>query len=270
MYFVVTWPKIAVAKNSRTNDKFTEVQFPVRLGEYGQLNDGLVGYWVEKKAADGSLVFSTEALDEQGYVVNTPYPLFYAPQSDYRDSQSIDARLDCLDDGPINFYQSLDDPAQTVTMLMDVQGCIHATVGILPNKTITIPTEQYTQALKNIEVSFLHAPILTTQGKTQLPLRPVTDYAWSWVEQVENTGEGASKGIVWDERFVEKRIEQVTFIEHYNQLVSDGRGEALWLHLLTQEVHWLATVDDDDDGIADTARAKVDNAVGSTDELPAT
>ena len=244
-----------MAKNSRTSDKFTGVQFPVRLGEHGQLNDGLVGYWVEKKAADGSLTFATQRCDWQGNIDHSSHPLFYAPQSDYRDDHNIESQFDNLEDGPINFFQSLDDPAQTVTLLMDVQGCIHATVGILPNKTINIPAEHYTQALKNIEVSFLHAPLLTTKDKIQLALRPVPDYAWSWVEQVKNQqGE-----ISWDERFVARRIAKDLFIEQYQLSTGDRLGYSMWQYLHSDDVNWLASVDDNDndDGVADLNQAKL-------------
>jgi hypothetical protein len=249
-----------MAKNSRTTDKFTKVNFPLRLGEYGQLNDGLVGYWLEKAADDGSISFSTEKLDQQGNVVNGDNALFYSPQSDYIDTQTIESRFEYFADAPINFYQSLDDAAQTVTVLMDVQGCLHATVGILPNKQITIPAEHYTQALQNIEVSFLHAPILTPQGQTHLDLRPVSGFEWSWVEQLKNDGQM----IAWEEHFVQKRIEQAQFVAQYQQATGDGQGDALWQYLLRSDVNWLAAVDDNDDGLADAAWAKV---VGNDDRI---
>ena len=236
-----------MAKNTRSSDNFTRVQFPVRLGEYGQLNDGLVGYWLEETASDGSIYFSTEKLDRKGKVHSTDNALFYAPQSDYIDSQAIESHVEHQLDGPINFYQSFDDPAQMATLLMDVQGCVHATVGVLPNKTIVIPPEQYSQALQNIEVSFLHAPILTPAGQTHLALKAAPGQSWSWVEQLSND----ENGIVWDERFAQKRIEQADFITQYHQLITDGQGMALWQYLLDGQVNWLVAVD------TDKTRAKV-------------
>lgn len=227
-----------IGKQQRSADRFTRVQFPVRLGEHGQLNDGLVGYWLEKSNDDGST-----------------HSKFYSPQSDFIDSQSIESRHGYLEDGPINFYQSIEDPPQQVTLLMDIQGSVHATVGVLPNKAITIPKEHYTEALQNIEVSFLHAPLLTQQGKINLPLRPTSDYEWSWVEQRrENYDE-----IAWDEYFLEKRIERQRLTELFNQATDSEDGEALWDYLLDANVGWLARVDDDEDGIQDRGVAKLVN-----------
>jgi len=52
-----------LAREGRDDDGFTRVLFPLRIGEYKQFNDGLVGYWKETAA---------------GYENNK----FYAPQSD--------------------------------------------------------------------------------------------------------------------------------------------------------------------------------------------
>jgi hypothetical protein len=49
--------------SDRETQDYTEVKIPIRIGEYQQLNDGLVGYWIEEK--DGE------------YRANT----FYAPQT---------------------------------------------------------------------------------------------------------------------------------------------------------------------------------------------
>lgn len=251
-----------IGKNSRTTDSYTRVKFPVRLGEYGQLNDGLVGYWLEKKADDGSILFASERLDEFGKETISDKSLFYSPQSQYIDSQSIESRFDHLENAPINFYQSLEDPAQTLTMLMDVQGSVHATVGILPNREIKIPTDHYTQALQNIEVSFLHAPILTPSGQTRLPLRPIKGYEWTWVER-EKSLDGQ---LQWQEKFVDKRIAKEQFITQFQQQSAlfgqQGDPESLWRYLLQNDVAWLAHIDDDEDGNIDVGQAKLVSADG--------
>ena len=50
--------------DSRDDDHFSQVRFPVRIGEYQQFNDGLVGFW--KESAGGAY--------EDG--------IFYSPQSE--------------------------------------------------------------------------------------------------------------------------------------------------------------------------------------------
>ena len=246
-----------INKHQRTIDEFTCVQFPVRLGEYGQLNDGLVGYWLEKTSANGDISFASERLNQQGKVEQGNHPLFYAPQSQYIDSNTIESKFEHLEDGPINFYQSIKDAAQCVTMLLDVQGSIHASVGILPHREISIDAEHYTQALQNIEVSFLHAPIITPSGRINTALQPINGLEWSWVEQQQNH-DGL---IVWDERFVEKRVQREAFIEVYQALTGEQSSQtdaiALWQYLLGLDVAWLAEVDDNRDGLVDDEQAKL-------------
>jgi hypothetical protein len=248
-----------MAKNTRTSDDFTKVQFPVRLGEYGQLNDGLIGYWLEKIRPDGTIHFATEEQNEKGEILFIEDNVFYSPQSDYIDCTTIESAHKNLSDAfpqfdnkPINFYQGIEDAPQTVTMLMDVQGTVHVTAGILPNKEISIPEEQYTEALQNIEVSFLHAPLLTEKGKIILPLRPVSDYEWSWVERKEND--------TWTEYFPENRIDKKIFVTQWQKTSQKNNGEDLWNYLLgskNDSINWLAAVDDDEDGQTDSGRAKI-------------
>lgn len=234
--------------NRRSTHAFTKVQFPVRLGEYGQLNDGLVGYWLETHDNNGTIRFTTEQRDANGNIIHTDDKLFYSPQSDHIDSAAIESHYEDAVDGPINFYQSLDDPAQYLTLLMDPRGSVHATVGVLPNKAIDIPEEHYLEALQNIEVSFLHAPLLTPHGQIHLPLRSAIGHQWSWVER---------EGNKWRELFPENRIDKQAFIDGYVEATGRSNGEEVWNYLLSPGVRWLATVDDNHDGTMDPDVARV-------------
>ncbi|MBD2186373.1 hypothetical protein [Aerosakkonema funiforme] len=147
------------------NYGFTEVKFPIRLGDYQQLNDGLVGYWRETPVG-------TEG--DYQYERN----IFYAPQS--RLVENIDL-IQTEAEGLVYFEQTVDAPPQGVTMLIDPRGLIHATSGILPNQELRLPPENYSQALKAIEVNFLSTPILCNQGEIALPLPQVPEYVWSWL-----------------------------------------------------------------------------------------
>jgi hypothetical protein len=148
-------------------DKFTEVQFPFRLGEQDQLNDGLTVYWLEDGAGD---------YKDDAYII---------PNYDEAADNPQDKECDFL-------YQSIDAPLLNVTMLIDPRGVVHATTGILPAKAIQIPPDQYTAALKKIEMSYLAAPLLVekrgVEGKPEITL-PVDDSpgrAWSWLEKHGN------------------------------------------------------------------------------------
>ncbi|MDJ0838377.1 MAG: hypothetical protein QNK37_17805 [Acidobacteriota bacterium] len=234
--------------SARTSDGFSRVLFPVRLGEYGRLGDGLAGYWLERTEEDGRIGFATESLDAQGRVIDSPRPFFYAPQNGYILTHPDEAGGSYLSQGSINFYQSIADDPQHVTMLMDVRGTVHATVGVLPNKEISIPREQYSRALAEIEISFLHAPLLTRQGKIDLPLRAEPGYEWCWVER-----ERGPEGETWKEWFPKHRIERRVFIERWRAETDRTDGDEAWAALLDPAAAWLAPLDDNGADPAATA-----------------
>jgi hypothetical protein len=143
----------------RKSDGVTAVKFPVRLGDTQQLNDGLLGYWLES--------------EENGkQVINTPF-------------NSGNKSL-------LNL--AIDDDALTLTMLVDPRGVVHLTSGILPAEVLEIPHSHYQRALNSIEVTFLTAPVLSPAGQLGLPLPVEADHAWSWVAQRRNQN-GASEWV---------------------------------------------------------------------------
>lgn len=148
----------------RSTDGIAGVQFPIRVGNDHHLNDGLAGYWIETAAGD--------------YRDNT----FYAPQV-AGDGEMPPHPLIALygEDDHVPVRQSLADPPTHLTMLVDPRGVIHATSGILPAKAIQIPADQYAEALRAIEVTFLSAPILTRVTSLQLPLPDEPGFKWLWV-----------------------------------------------------------------------------------------
>ena len=172
-----------IARNApleeRDTDDFVQVNIPIRIGEYRQLNDGVIGYWKEEKAGTG-----TDYRYEND--------IFYAPQSDIIESDKIETQYVNQDvnreveEGSINIIQSIGGEPQTLTMLVDPRGVFHATSGVLPSKAISIPPEHYAKALANIQATFLTAPILTEQtqqGNLKLPLPKSPDYDWVWLEK---------------------------------------------------------------------------------------
>ncbi|EKU96513.1 hypothetical protein Lepto7375DRAFT_0518 [Leptolyngbya sp. PCC 7375] len=212
----------------RDTDDLTEVKVPIRIGEYQQLNDGVIGYWKEQPVADGDYGYEND--------------IFYAQQSDLNESDKIETQRDEpeinpeVDEGPINIIQSISSPPQMLTMLVDPRGSIHATAGILPSKVITIPPEQYAEALANIKVTFLTTPILTErtqQGRLNLPLPTAPDYDWVWLEQKGRE--------TWSEILTTPVIEKATFIESYAEAKLDTNPdpEPVWQGLVNQA--WLRT-----------------------------
>ncbi|TRU82289.1 MAG: hypothetical protein EWV76_04890 [Microcystis novacekii Mn_MB_F_20050700_S1] len=159
-------------RDFRETDGFEKVKFPIRLGEYKQLNDGLLGYWLEEK----------ESLSQ----------VFYAPQSDAEGV--IDSQIKFHDSANAwHIDLTVEEPPQTLTMLIDPRGKVHATTGILPVKALDIPPDQYQDALEKIEITFFSAPILTDYGKINLVLPDEVGYQWSWLEKEKEQWSTADK-----------------------------------------------------------------------------
>jgi hypothetical protein len=144
----------------RTTNQFDQVSFPVRVGEYSQLNDGLVGYWVESDDGYRGDLFRSSEIDRS----NDPQHIV-----NHGTRQAITIPL------------AVHDAACKLMMLVDPRGSVHVTSGILPTKQISIPPDQYAAALRKMEVCFLTAPILTSLDDIELPLPAEEGYQWSWL-----------------------------------------------------------------------------------------
>lgn len=144
-----------MARSTRDSDGFTRVVFPLRLGAYQQLDDGLIGYWLGEEST------------------------FYSPQGESFPHPAIRTYAD----GPLQVPHAVDDPSQVVRLLVDPRGKVHVTSGIQPVKTISIPPPHYVPALSKIEVTFPCAPLLTDRGAVNLPLPIEPGYRWTWVDE---------------------------------------------------------------------------------------
>ncbi|MEM9273006.1 MAG: hypothetical protein AAGA80_08600 [Cyanobacteria bacterium P01_F01_bin.143] len=152
----------ALEIGSHGDGGFSDVTFPIRIGEYLQFNDGLVGYWPEDLTGSMS---SKE---------------FFAPQSKRVNHDNIRTHID----GDVHIQQSINGKPQTMTMLLDPRGVVHATSGILPTQELFIHTDHYAKALKNIQAVFSTSPLLMEQGKVEIPLPKEAGYTWSWMQKV--------------------------------------------------------------------------------------
>ena len=139
---------IDMQSNSRRTDQFEGVTIPIRLGADARLHDGLVAYWRETDKGLGAKEFWPQTDKELA--------IHLSPAS-----------------GP-----------HTLTMLVDPLAAVHATTGLLPAKSITIPASMYAAALKGMDVTFRSlGPILTRMGRLDLPLPVEPGYEWSWIER---------------------------------------------------------------------------------------
>ena len=139
------------------------MKIPVRIGEYGQLDDGVVGYFREQP--DGTY--------EDG--------IFYSPQLRAVGHAKIRTYADGVEG--MHILRTPEDAPQRMTLLLDPRGQVHATLGVLPSPQMRLSPEHYARALEAMEVSFLTAPLLTDQGALRLQVPEEAGYAWSWVTQ---------------------------------------------------------------------------------------
>lgn len=142
---------------------FERVRFPLRIGEHLRLDDGVVGYWLERPA-DGE--FDGDTL--------------WAPQSraDFAPDDAIDVRTVGED---FVVWHSLADPPLTATVLMDPRAALHVTCGVVPAKSVQLPREPVERALRAIGVTFPVAPVLALPDLLELPLADVPGWAWGFV-----------------------------------------------------------------------------------------
>jgi hypothetical protein len=204
------WTVFRQDMRSRTRNAngFHGVRVPVRIGEYKQLNDGLVGYW--KETADGY---------EDG--------IFYASQA----TDGADDKIKTHASDPANINQSFDSGPVTLTMLVDPRGKVHATTGMHPAKAIEIPPDQYAQALKNIEITFLSAPVLADPSTMELPLPMEGGYTWSW-QQADIRGE-------WTGIYRAPTIKKEVFLNRWG----GDDAESVWEYLMLETTGWLKPVE---------------------------
>lgn len=162
----------------RSHNDFLQVHFPVRLGDHTHFEDGVVGYFTEKD----------QAIDYHTFHATIPDP---AESGQIVTGDSISLRpCSILEEEKAKGDKSL---GQSIGLLVDPRGCISAITGILPVKRITIPEDQYTDALKSIRVTFLSAPLLgdhlpqdhQPDTPVDIPVGIETGKAWSWLT-VEN------------------------------------------------------------------------------------
>jgi hypothetical protein len=177
-----------VAGENTSDADFTKVEFPVQLGLSANFNDGLYTYWIQENTA-------------------IDFTKFYT-------SESTENALTLTSGKSGNNFK-------TVLMLVDPKADVHATTGILPVKSIAIPSDQYDAALNSLAVTFLTAPVLSGSNTSGLsiPLPQSDSGRWSWISV--NNGE-------WQSQNFEDDIQNANqgALDYTPQLLQEG-----WLRL---------------------------------------
>jgi len=144
-----------------------ELQVEVRLGDRQQLNDGLVGWWREKRETNAASV----ALEKYQHATEKT---------------------------PVKITLTLNDAKlERFLLLMDPRAKVHAYTGLLPVKSIDIPAIHFSSALQRMEIMFLTAPLITGKDLIDLPLMTLEGKAWSWLEKQDASwSETGTEGIL--------------------------------------------------------------------------
>ncbi len=154
----------------RTDNQFTDVRFPVILGDLNQVNDGLIGYFLDTADSFNFSTFYTEGAASAG-TSGVVKPV----------EDTITLKASPGPDSPVPYDVSAD--ARYVLMLFDPRAAVHATMGILPTKVIDIPSNLYSDTLNVLEMTFLTTPVLKGVTGFNMPVPEEEGYQWSWVEE---------------------------------------------------------------------------------------
>lgn len=202
----------------RTTNAFTHIQFPIRIGETDQLGDGLIGYWLESKNGFADQIFNSTQQKSSSYLVE---------DSKIKTQEKAQA---------LNLLQTISDPAQLLTLLIDPRGSVRATSGILPVKTIALPPNLYTSALENLYITFQLAPLLSDPLRMRLPLPEASGFTWSWLEKQTQDDDK------WLEVPVIQLIEKSTFatkLREADDTLTEKMADNLWTALNQEDPGWL-------------------------------
>lgn len=132
------------------------VNFPLRLGELSDIDDGMVGYLIEGSGAN-------------------PYSVIYAPAAPASGGNNV------VQPTPTTIQLNLNAQPLTVTMLIDPRAGVHATTGVLPVAELSIPSDQYAQTMQNLEMTFFTMPVLSEADGLAIPLPQESGYSWVWI-----------------------------------------------------------------------------------------
>lgn len=270
------WVALAdsMQQGSKSTSDYQKVKLPLRLGEYKQMDDGLIAYWIEDQ--EGNYEGNTLYLNDSKSAGYDPSTIESKITDNIKGIDSADIsgflkekngqikRQDCVHkfnqgglifdelirtsiltpltrpDLNLDYYadagllnQTLSSDPISLTMLMDPHGIVHATTGILPVKTIQLPSEYYTKALNALSMNFLVSPLISPADKVQLTLPKEPGHNWAWLQKNETQWQRTADVIC---------IEKAAFNKAWSVYASRIKktilpGESPWQELLTK--NWL-------------------------------
>lgn len=153
------------------------ISIPVALGSLQIRNDGLIGYFLP--GSQGS---------------TTPYTKFYSVAAPVEtDGTDTFIQQILTTSGGTSAYQGdvtvqYNGAPVVVTMIVDPRGTVHASSGMLPVATASLPASAMETFIQNLDVTFSVGPLLAPAGIMSLP-KPAEDRgAWSWIKASSTPG----------------------------------------------------------------------------------
>ncbi|SFF06191.1 hypothetical protein SAMN05518672_11520 [Chitinophaga sp. CF118] len=135
----------------------TSVTFPLYMGDFNRDKDGLVGYLLE---GDTKPYFRT-CINAPDFINNTdPY---------YKKNAAVGV--------------SLNQPAKTMTLLLDPSAGIHISSGILPTQYRELHPYKMGEILSRLNTSFMTAPFLAEKVSPGIPVPSAIGANWKWVHK---------------------------------------------------------------------------------------
>lgn len=137
------------------------VKLPARVGDLVNMDDGLVGYLIDKPGP-------------------SPYGTFYSPAA------SKDGQHGVVQPQFNTIELTLNEQPISLTMLVDPRAGVHLTTGVLPVEEIFIPADQYGDTVSGLAMTFFNNPVLRGANSFIVPVPKEEGYDWSWIDPSTN------------------------------------------------------------------------------------
>ena len=166
----------------RSTYHYENVEIPLRIGDFHQLNDGVIGFWY-RNLQKGVAESSEDLTGYSSFKADTinAADTFYMPINDRRISKRKRKMKGGENDREFLIGQRLNEAPQVITLLFDPRGVLNVASGILPVKTKTIPAEYYQSALEKMRIYFQMAPVITPYTDLQLALPDLLGANWCYL-----------------------------------------------------------------------------------------
>tara|TARA_R110000796_G_scaffold252584_1_gene388171 strand:- start:40294 stop:47295 length:7002 start_codon:yes stop_codon:yes gene_type:complete len=201
------------------SDDTTSLEWPLKLGLANLYDDGLIGYFKDGEGFNQlNCVHKPVDMPDAGYLKaiggndQNFLSLKYNAEVSHGAAQS-------------NVPAATPEAGATfITMLLDPRAAVHAANGMLPTKSVQLPSEFTKKAMRNMKVTFRVGPLLTNPKKIQMPLPVTQEGDWSWLE-VKSSGERQKESVTNAGQTAELPARPLTLRDGWLALTNFETGE---------------------------------------------